>query len=340
MSNDQDQPTGSTSRRSWLAQAGTAAVAAAALSAVPQAIAQATAPGADFPNKPVRMVVPFGPGGSDTMARAIAEKLSTVLKQQVYVENKPGAAALIGAEFVASQPADGYTILFLGGGSMTPALIKDLKFDLLKAMRPVVCVARGGMTLMVPGTLPVNSFRELVDYGKKNPGKLNYGFTSSSILLATEALKTRVGVEAAAIPYKGSTQVATALIANEIQIGIDVPLFYVGMIKEGRIKALAHGAAERSPSLADVPTLAEVGVPNLAFSFSFGFWAPAATPTPVVARLNAALNEVLKEPDIRQRLATAGVVPVGGPPEVHSNQVSSEQQMWAQVAKQIGFKPE
>ena len=291
-------------------------------------------------DKPLRIVVPFGPGGSDTLARAMAEKLSTQLKQPVIVENKPGAAALIGSEYVAAQPTDGNTILFLGGGSLTPVLIKDLKFNLLKAMRPVVCVARGGMTLMVPGTLPVNNFREFVDYARKNPGKINFSYTAGSILLATEMLKARTGFDAAAIPYKGSTQVATALIANEIQMGIDVPLFYVGMIKDGRIKALAHGAAERSPSLPDVPTLAEVGVPDLLFAFSFGFWAPAATPEPIVVKLNAALNEVLKEPDIRQRLAQAGVVPVGGAPEVHSRQVAGEQQMWAQAARQIGYKPE
>jgi tripartite-type tricarboxylate transporter receptor subunit TctC len=291
-------------------------------------------------DKPLRIVVPFGPGGSDTLARAMAEKLSVQLKQPVIVENKPGAAALIGSEYVAAQPADGNTILFLGGGSLTPVLIKDLKFNLLKAMRPVVCVARGGMTLMVPGTLPVNNFKEFVDYAKKNPGKINFSYTAGSILLGSEMLKSRAGFEATAIPYKGSTQVATALIAGEIQMGIDVPLFYVGMIKEGRIKALAHGAAERSPSLPDVPTLAEVGVPDLTFAFSFGFWAPAGTPDAAVNRLNAAFNTVLKEPDIRARLAQAGVVPVGGAPEVHSRQVSDEQNMWAQAAAKIGYKPE
>ena len=309
------------------------AAALAGLSVLP-AMAQAQT------DKPLRIVVPFGPGGSDTLARAMAEKLSVQLKQPVIVENKPGAAALIGSEYVAAQPADGNTILFLGGGSLTPVLIKDLKFNLLKAMRPVVCVARGGMTLMVPGTLPVNNFKEFVDYTKKNPGKINFSYTAGSILLGSEMLKSRAGFDATAIPYKGSTQVATALIAGEIQMGIDVPLFYVGMIKEGRIKALAHGAAERSPSLPDVPTLAEVGVPDLAFAFSFGFWAPAGTPDAAVNRLNAAFNTVLKEPDIRARLTQAGVVPVGGAPEVHSRQVTDEQNMWAQAAAKIGYKPE
>ncbi len=322
-------------RRLVLAVAGAATVAVMSITPWSDARAQT-----GFPDKPVRIVVPFGAGGSDTLARAMGEKLGVLLKQQVLVENKPGAAAVIGSEYAAAQSADGYTILFLGGGSLTPVLIKDLKFDLLKSMRPVICVARGGMTMMVPGTLPVNTFHEFIEHAKKNPGKLNFSYTAGSILLATEMLKARTGFDAAAIPYKGSTQVATALIANEIQMGIDVPLFYVGMIKDGRIKALAHGAAERSPSLPDVPTLAEVGVPDLLFAFSFGFWAPAATPEPIVVKLNAALNEVLKEPDIRQRLAQAGVVPVGGAPEVHSRQVAGEQQMWAQAARQIGYKPE
>lgn len=293
-----------------------------------------------YPDKPVRIIVPFGAGGSDSLARSLGERLGAQLKQAVIVENKPGAAALVGTEYAASQPPDGYTILFLGGGSLTPVLVKDLKFNLLRSMRPIVCVARGGMTLMVPGTLPVNNFREFVEYAKKNPDKINFSYTAGSILLAGEMLKSRAGFQATPIPYKGSTQVATALIAGEIQMGIDVPLFYVGMIKEGRIKALAHGASERSPSLPDVPTLAEVGVPDLTFAFSFGFWAPAATPEPLVKRLNVAFNEVLKDADIRARLAQAGVIPVGGAPEVHSAQVAAEQQMWAQAAAVIGYKPE
>ncbi len=321
------------SRRRSLVLAATAAALTGITSS--PAAAQGT-----YPDKPVRIVVPFGAGGSDSLARALGERLGAQLKQAVVVENKPGAAALIGAEYAAAQPADGYTILFLGGGSLTPVLVKDLKFNLLQSMRPIVCVARGGMTLMVPGTLPVNNFREFVDYAKKNPTKINFSYTAGSILLAGEMLKSRAGFQATPIPYKGSTQVATALISGEIQIGIDVPLFYVGMIKEGRIKALAHGAPERSPSLPDVPTLAEVGVPDLAFAFSFGFWAPAATPEPIVKRLNAAFNEVLKDPDIRARLAQAGVIPVGGAPQAHSAQVTAEQQMWAQAAAAIGYKPE
>lgn len=293
-----------------------------------------------FPNKPLRLVVPFAAGGSDVMARAFAEKLGAVLKQQVNVENKPGAAAVIGSDHVAQSAPDGYTLLWLGGGSLTPVLIKDLKFELQKSLKPVISLARGGMTFMVPAALPANNLAEFIDYAKRNAGKLNYSHTAGSILLSTEMLKSRTGFEATAIPYKGSTQVATALLANEIQMAIDVPFFYMGMIKDGKIKPLVHGGQERSPSLPDVPTLAEAGVPDLVFAVSYGIWVPTATPEPVVARLNAAFNEVLKDPDIRQRLAQASVVPVGGAPEVHSRQITLEQQMWAQAAQKINYKPE
>ncbi|MCA0242333.1 MAG: hypothetical protein LCI02_15900 [Proteobacteria bacterium] len=327
------EPRSTNPRRRWLGRCGGVLLAAAL--AAPPAAAQA-----DYPSRPLKLVVPFAAGGSDVMARAFAEKLGAQLRQQVIVENKPGGAAVIGSDYVAQSPADGYTMLWLGGGSLTPVLIKDLKFDIQKSLRSVVCIARGGMTLMVPGTLPVNSFAEFVQYARRNAGKLNYSHTAGSILLSAEMLKSRAGFEATAIPYKGSTQVSTALIAGEIQMGIDVPFFYLGMIKDGRIKALAHGGQERSPSLPEVPTLAEVGVSDLVFAFSYGIWVPAATPEPVVHKLNAAFNEVLKDADIRQRLAQAGVIPVGGEAGVHARQVAGEQAMWAQAARQIGYKPE
>ncbi len=336
MHNDQDPPAGQTSRRTWLAQMGSAAVAVAGTSVVTQAIAQAP----EFPNKPIKLVVPFGAGGSDAMARAFAEKLSTVLKQQVYVENKPGAAALVGAEYVANSAPDGYTMIFLGGGSLSPVLIKDLKFDIQKQLKAVSCIARGGMTFMVNGSLPVKNMQEFVAYAKQNAGKLNYSYTAGSIVLSTEMLKSKLGFEATAVPYKGAAQVLQALITNEIQMTIDVPFNYMAMIKDGRVRPLLHGGQERSPTLPDVPTLAEMGVNDLIFAVSYGIWVAAGTPNAIVARLNAAFNEVLKDPDIKQRLQQAAVVPVGGAPQVHAQQIRMEQEMWATSARKIGYKPE
>jgi tripartite-type tricarboxylate transporter receptor subunit TctC len=316
-----------------------AAVSASAVIGTPLASAQPAPPSA-LPSKPLKLVVPFGAGGSDAMARAFAERLGAVLKQTVIVENRPGAAALIGAEYVANAPADGSTMLFLGGGSLTPILIKDLKFDLQKSLRPVICIARGGMTFMTNAEIPASNLKEFVAYAQRNRGKLNYSHTAGSMVLSSEMLKARAGFEATAVPYKGASQVLTALITNEIQMTIDVPLNYMPMIQAGKVKPLVHGGQERSPTLPDVPTLAELGINDLIFAVSYGIWVPAGTPEPVVAQLNAAYNEVLRQPDMRERLTQASMVPVGGPPEGHTQQIALEQSMWAGAARKIGFKPE
>ncbi|MBI2771315.1 MAG: tripartite tricarboxylate transporter substrate binding protein [Burkholderiales bacterium] len=327
--------TDNTSRRHWLTRASAVALAAAAI-ASPAAWAQAPA----FPNKTLKLVVPFGAGGSDVMGRAFAEKLSSILKQPVIVENKPGAAGQIGSEYVASAPADGYTMLFIGGGSLTPILIKDLKFDMQKSLRPVISIARGGMTFMTNSQIPVKDMKEFIEYAKKNAGKLNYSYTAGSMVLSTEMLKSKAGFEATAVPYKGAAQVLTALITNEIQMTVDVPFNYMAMIKDGRVKPLVHGGQERSPTLPDVPTLAELGINDLIFAVSYGIWVPAGTPDAVVNQLNAAYNEVLKDPGIRERLTQAAMVPTGGPPEGHTKQIALEQKMWGDAARKIGFKPE
>lgn len=292
-----------------------------------------------FPNRPLKLVIPFGPGGSDVMGRAFAEKLSGILKQPVIAENRAGAQALIGCEYVASQPPDGYTMLFIGGGSLTPILIKDLKFEIQKALRPVLCVARGGMTVMTNSEVPATNIKEFVAWAKDNKGKVNYSHTAGSILLSSEMLSRRLGFEAIGIPYKGASQVLQALITNEIQMTIDVPYNYMPMIKAGKVRPLVHGGQERSPTLPDVPTLAEIGIDDLIFAVSYAIWVPAATPDAIVARLNAAYIETLKSPDIRQRLADAAMVPVGGPPE-GTKQINIEQRMWATAAAKIGFTPE
>lgn len=321
------------SRRRWLAGCSSAAVASLACPSLSWA---QTA----YPNRPLRLVVPFAAGGSDSVARAFAERLGPLLKQQVYVDNRPGAQAVIGSENVANAPADGYSMLFLGGGSLTPVLIKDLRFDIQRQLKPVICLARGGMTMMTNAQVPANNLREFVDYARRNKGKVNYSHTAGSIALSSEMLKAKAGFDATAIPYKGASQVLSALITNEVQMTIDVAFNYLGMIKEGKVKPIVHGGQERSPSLPDVPTLAESGIPDLIFAVSYGIWVAAGTPDPLVAQLNAAFNETLKDPDIRQRLTQASVVPVGGAPHVHADQIALEQDMWARAAKQIGYRPE
>lgn len=299
-----------------------------------------------FPDRPLRLVVPFGAGGSDGIARVFADKLGKVLGQSVYVENRAGAAGLIGSEYVARSTPDGYTMLFIGGGSFTPALTKGLNFNIVKEMRSVISIARGGMTLMVNTQVPAKTIEEFVAYAKKNPGKLNYSHTASSIMLSAEVLQKRLGFDVVGIPYKGAAQVLNAQLTNEVQMTIDVPLNYLPMIKDGKIRALLHGGQDHIPPLADgphlenVPTLADIGIKDLIFAVSYGIWVAADTPDDVVLKLNAAYNEVLKDPEIQLRLNQAAMVPVGGAPEVHAQQVQAEQDMWKSFAEQIGFKPE
>jgi len=328
------------SPRPWFRGAVAAAISVVALAAALPAQAES------FPDRALRLVVPFGAGGSDGIARVFADKLSKVLDQPVYVENRAGAAGLIGSEYVARSKPDGYTMLFIGGGSFTPALIKDLKFNILTEMRPVISIARGGMTLMVNSQVPAETIEEFVDYAKKNPGDLNYSYTASSIMLSSEIAKQRLGFEAVGVPYRGAAQVLTAQLTNEVQMTIDVPLNYLPMIKEGKIRALLHGGQDRipplpdGPHLQDVPTLSDKGINDVTFAVSYGIWVTADTPDDAVLKLNEAYNEVLKDPEIQFRLNQAAMVPVGGAPGVHSEQIRIEQGMWENFAQQMGFKPE
>ena len=323
-------------RRVWMAQAGAVLLGSAGLAAWGSAAAQSA-----YPSKPIRFIVPFAAGGSnDVMARLFAERLSTIVKQPTVVENKPGASGVIGAEYVAHSPADGYTLLFLGGGSMTPVLIKDLRLDLRKQLRPVAAIARGGMTVLVSGGVPAKTFPEFVDYARKEKGKINYGYTASSSMLAAEMLHVRAGFDAVGVAYKGSGAAMTALVANEVQYVLDTPLQYLQLIKEGRLKALAHGAQDRTSVLPEMPTLAELGYKGLLFAVSFGAWAPAGTPDAVVQQLNRAFNEILAQPDVRQRLLDGAVTPSGGEPGVHDRQIAGEQAWLADAARKLDYKPE
>lgn len=321
-------------RRNWIMRAGSLMLAFTAFSGPSAAQSR-------FPSKPLRIVVPFAPGGSnDVVARVFAERLTAVLKQPVYVENKPGAAAVIGAEYVANGPADGYSVLFLGGGSMTPVLIKDLKFDIRKQLRPVIAIARGGMTIMVNSSVAAKTLPEFIEYARRENGKVNYSYTAGSVLLASEMLRTRTGFEATGVPYKGSGDMVNALLSNQIQLALDTPLQYLPLIRDGRLRALAHGGQDRIAALPEVPTLAELGYGDLMLAVSFGAWVPAGTPDDVVQRLNGAFNEVLAQPDVRQRLIDGSMVPTGGPPEIHAKQIASEHEWWANAARKLNYKPE
>jgi tripartite-type tricarboxylate transporter receptor subunit TctC len=296
---------------------------------------------ADFPTKPLKMIVPFAAGsGTDTMARTVAAALEKDLKQPVIVDNRPGGAAQIGAKVVATSDPDGYTFLFLGGGSLNRVFIKDLQVELLKELTPVVSLGRGGMSLIVSSDLGVNTLQEFVEYAKKNPGKLNFGYPTISQMLSMQLLKTRTGITGEMVSYKGGGEVLRAMVSGEIQATVDGRITFEPALQAGKVKILAHGDTTRSPGSPDVPTLSEAGVRDLIFPFTFGGWVPAATPRDVILRLNAAFNETLKDENVQARIRQSGGVPVGGAPEVHRQAIEKEWALWEEAAKAANYKPE
>lgn len=283
------------------------ALGLAATLAAPAALAQA------FPNKPLKLIVNFPPGGAaDVIGRALAQQLGDQLKQQVVVENRPGANGNIGAEAVAKSPGDGYTLLMSSGGSMTvnPFLYTRMPFDAEKDLLPVASVARVLVFLMTHPSVPVNSFAEFVAYAKANPGKLSYGSpgSGSSPHLATEMFKRQARFEATHVPYKGAAPALTDLLAGQIQFMFD-PGPGLRHAKDGKLKLLAVGSPKRSSQVPDTPTLAEMGVAGFDADTVFGIYAPGGTPTALVGQLHDEINKALASAKVVEVIKSIGGEP-------------------------------
>lgn len=321
----------SMTRREALALIGGGALSLAAGSARAQ----------DYPNKQIRMIVPFPPGGSsDVIARLTAAELQGVLKQPVVVDNRPGANGIIGVEHFLQQPADGYTLLAAGGSAWTPAQVKNLKFNVLNDCDPVALVCQTPLAMIVPAQLGVNTAQEFFAMAKKNPGKLNYASVAPNDLLWTELLKFRTGTDIVNIPYKGNAPALTALLSNEVQMTFSAIAVFLPYIKDGKFKALAVSTAQRSPVVPEVPTLAEVGVPNFVTASTNGVWVPRGTPKDVTRRLNLAYDEFLSRPAVKANfLDKLAAVTFGGPPEELVKAIGNDQRSLDEAAKLIGYQP-
>ncbi len=282
-----------------------ALLAACAISlASPTVFAQA------FPNKPLKLIVNFPPGGAaDVIGRALAQQLGTQLQPQVVVENRPGANGNIGADAVAKSLGDGYTLLMSSGGAMTvnPFLYKQMPFDAERDLLPVASVARVLVFLMVNPAVPVNTAQEFIAYAKANPGKLSYGSagSGSSPHLAGEMMARQAGIQATHVPYKGAAPALTDLLAGQVQFMFD-PGPGLRHAKEGKLKLLAVGSARRSSQVPDTPTMAEVGLAGFDADTIFGIYAPNGTPTPVVAQLNSEVNKALATPAVADVIKRIG----------------------------------
>jgi tripartite-type tricarboxylate transporter receptor subunit TctC len=296
---------------------------------------------AQYPSKPIHLVVPFPPGGTtDILARDVAQKLSETWHQQVIVENRPGAGGNIGADLVAKAAPDGYTLVMgtVGTHAINPSLYKKMPYDHVKDFAPVILVAGVPNVLVVNPSLPVHSVQELIAYAKANPGKLNFASSGNgtSIHLSGELFKAMTGVQMTHVPYKGSAPALTDLMGGQVQLMFDNLPSSLGFIKAGKLRALAVTSAARSATLPDLPTIAESGLPGFEASSWFGVLAPAGTPRDVVQKLNHAIAAWLATDDAKQRLLAQGAIAAGGSPESFAKHIDAETTKWAKVVAESG----
>ena len=292
---------------------------------------------ADYPMRPLTMVVPYAAGGGgDVLARAFADKLKQRLGQAVLVDNKPGAGTLIGSEFVARAPADGHTLLLTTNSLLiAPILNPAAKFDPLRDFAPVLPLASIAIVMVAHPALPANNAGELIAYLKKNPGKASFGSSGTGGIthLAGELFKARAGVAMTHIPYKGAAPALTDLIGGQIDVFFDAMITANPHIKSGKIKALGIGNAARWDGAPAIPTIAESGLPDFAVSGWYGVLAPAATPPALLERLNAAANEVLADAEFAARLRADGLSAMGGSVDSFRNTMRGDFATWQKVIK-------
>jgi tripartite-type tricarboxylate transporter receptor subunit TctC len=299
--------------------------------------------GQGYPNRTLRLVVPFPAGGTtDILARAAAQKLTESLGQSVVVDNRPGAAGNIGSDIVAKSVPDGYTLLMgtVGTHAINPSLYAKMPYDHVKDFMPVVLVAAVPNVLVVNPSLPVKSVSDLIKLAKAKPGEINFASSGSgtSIHLSGELFKTMAHVDMTHVPYKGSAPALTDLIGGQVQIMFDNLPSSLAQIKAGKLRAIAVTSQKRAPALPDVPTIAESGLPGFEATSWFGVLAPAGTPFPVVARINSEINKWLQTPEAREQLLAQGAAAAGGTPESFAAHIRAETDKWAKVVKESGAK--
>lgn len=312
-----------------------AALAAAAAGRVP---GQAHAHGADWPTRPVRFVVPYPPGGpTDILARVVAQRLSQDLPQPVIVENRGGASGTIGAEAVARAAPDGTVFLVNASAHVIVPHLQRVPFDALADFAPVTNIAAVPLMLVVTNGLPVRSVAELIAHARANPGRLSYASSSAggSTHLAGELFKRLAGVDMQHVPYRGAGQALPDVVAGNSQLMFDSMASSAGLVREGRLRALAVTTENRVAAFPDLPTVAEAGpLPGYAMASWYGIWAPARTPPAIVARLQQAVAAALRAPEVQERLASLGAVPVGDAPEAFARFCQAESTLYGQLIRE------
>lgn len=296
-----------------------------------------------YPAKPVKIVVPFPPGGpTDVVGRLVATKLSDAFNQQFVVENRAGAGGTVGSEAVAQSPADGYTLLYGSTSTlaMAPSLYKKLGYDPRKSFAPISLVSSGPLLVAVGAPVPAQTLAQLIALAKEKPGSLNYGSAGNATPphLAAEMFKSLSGTQLTHVPYKGGGPALQAVVAGEVQVIFEGIVTLAPQIRAGRLRALAITGVARDATLPDVPTVAEAGLPDFQVNFWSGLVAPAGTPPELVASLNGALRRALATADARDTLTKFGLLPAGNSPAEFARFIETEIARWDKVVQSAGAR--
>jgi len=312
-----------------------ALVVLAAIAAPVSAQAPAKSPGQAYPTKPIRFLVPFGPGGvGDITARVAAQKLSASLGQQVIIDNRPGAGGIVASELVAKAEPDGYTMLLLNNAhAISMSLFKSLPYDTLRDFAPVSSLATFSIVLLVNPDSPVKSVKDLIASARSSPGKLNVGTIQIGATqhLSTELFKSMTGIDWVHVPYTNTGLLLTGLRGNGVQVAFEFIAPVVGMVKAGQFRALAVTTRTRFSGLPDIPTVHESGVPGFEVTSWNGIGVPAKTPRPIIDRLNRAITEALAAPDIKQRFQEMAVDTFPSSPDGYRKHIAAEIAKWGKV---------
>lgn len=320
------------------------ALGAGALLGAGGSMSSAFAQSGNYPNRPIKLIVPLAPGGgSDSIARIIAPHLTERLGQSVIVENRAGASGITGTDFVAKSPADGYTILTaFSTHAMSAELFKKLPYDPIKDFAPISLAVQSPAVILVNPSLPINNFQEFVAYAKANPSKLNYGSsgTGSAPHLMTEQLNVMAGIDTTHIPYKGVAPLTLALLQNEIQFALANIFTTLQQVKAGKLRMIATCGTTRSPLMPDVPTVSESGLRGYDAVFWYGFLAPAKTPQPIIDLLNREIVAIVQRPETAKTMINGGNEPVGSTSQSFTLTMANEAQKWGILGRKLGVSLE
>jgi len=296
-----------------------------------------------YPAKPVKLIVPFPPGGNtDIVGRLIADKLTGSLGQQVYVENRGGAGGTIGAEAAAKSPGDGYTLFFSTTGTLAsaPSMQPSLRYDPIKDFAPIGTLANAPVVVIVREDLPAKDLPELIRLAKSKSGMLKFGSagTGHFVHIAGEMFKSAAGVDMLHVPYKGVAQALVDMLGGRIDVMFDAPAQYEPHLKSGKVRALAVASPRRLSRLPEVPTTAQAGLPDYVLASWFGLAAPAGTPAEIVRRVNADVQKALASSDVVETMAKLGLEPGGGTPEQYAQMIVDDLAQWRAAVKRAGIK--